>query len=332
MREAHFIDKNKAKWSDIEHNLKNKLNVHPDILAKNYIEITNDLAFAQTYYSKSKTKDYLNELALFAHQSIYKDQRTSSNQFIDFFKNDVPAIVYKNQKMFLYSFLIFSLAVLIGVLSSHFDPDFTRLILGDDYVNETLINIKKGDPAAIYKSGSEAGSTLYITINNIKVAFYAFTLGLFFSIGTGYILFSNGIMLGAFHYMFYQEGVLGKAMSAIWMHGTIEISVIIIAGACGLMIGNSFMFPKTLSRIKSLTIKAKEAVMILISTIPLFMIAGFIEGFITRLYDVNLFFSLLVILLSIFLIVWYYIIYPIQKHRNNNSFLFNPSQTTNEKE
>ena len=331
MREAHFIDKNKAKWSEIEYNLKNKLNVHPDILANNYIKITNDLAFAQTYYPKSKTKDYLNELALFAHQSIYKDQRTSSNQFVEFFVNDVPNVVYKNRKFLLYSFLIFSLAVLIGVLSSHLDPDFTRLILGDDYVNKTLVNIKKGDPAAIYKGGSETGSTLVITINNIKVAFYAFTLGLFFSIGTGYILFSNGIMLGAFHYMFYQEGVLGKAMSAIWMHGTIEISVIIIAGACGLMLGNGFMFPGTLSRRKSLTIKAKEAVMILVSTIPMFMIAGFIEGFITRLYDVNLYISLFVILLSIVLIVWYYVIFPFLKNRQK-SFSFNQNLKLNERE
>ena len=330
MREAHFIDKNKAKWSEIEYNLKNKLNVHPDILANNYIKITNDLAFAQTYYPKSKTKDYLNELALFAHQSIYKDQRTSSNQFVEFFVNDVPNVVYKNRKFLLYSFLIFSLAVLIGILSSHFDPDFTRLILGDDYVNKTLVNIKKGDPAAIYKGGSETGSTLAITINNIQVAFYAFTLGLFFSIGTGYILFSNGIMLGAFHYMFYQEGVLGKAMSAIWMHGTIEISVIIIAGACGLMLGNGFMFPGTLSRRKSLTIKAKEAVMILVSTIPMFIIAGFIEGFITRLYDVNLYISLFVILLSIVLIVWYYVIFPFLKNRQK-SFSFNQYLKLNEK-
>ncbi len=330
MREAHFIDKNKAIWSEIEYNLKNKLNVDPDILANNYIKITNDLAFAQSYYPKSKTKEYLNELALFAHQSIYKDQRTSSNKFVQFFKEDVPNVVYKNRKFLLYSFLIFSLAVLIGVLSSHFDPDFTRLILGDDYVDETLANIKKGDPAAIYKSGSEAGSTLAITINNIKVAFYAFALGLFFSIGAGYILFSNGIMLGAFHYMFYQEGVLGKAMTAIWMHGTIEISVIIIAGACGIMLGNGFMFPGTLSRKKSLVIKAKEAVMILVSTIPMFMIAGFIEGFITRLYDVNLYLSLSVIIISIALILWYYVLYPIQKNRQK-VFSFNQSLKLNEK-
>ncbi len=231
--------------------------------------------------------------------------------------------------MLLYSFLIFALAVLIGVLSSHFDPDFTRLILGNQYVDETLMNIKKGDPAAIYKSGSQTGSTLAITINNIRVAFLAFTLGLFFSIGSGYILFSNGIMLGAFHYIFFKEGVLGKAMSAIWMHGTIEISVIIIAGACGLMLGNGFMFPKTLSRRKSLLIKAKEAVMILLSTVPMFIIAGFIEGFITRLYDVNIVLSLSVIILSLILIVWYYIIYPIQKNRQK-TFSFNQTLESNE--
>ncbi|WP_333660942.1 stage II sporulation protein M [Chishuiella changwenlii] len=329
MREAHFIDKNKAKWSEIEYNLKNKINVHPDTLAKNYIEITNDLAFAQTYYSKSKTKDYLNELALFAHQSIYKDQRSSTNQLIEFFKNDVPNTVYQNHRMFLYAFLIFSFAVLIGILSSHFDADFTRLIMGNDYVEQTLVNIKKGDPAAIYKSGSQTGTTLAITINNIKVAFYAFAMGLLFSVGSGYILFSNGVMLGAFHYIFFKEGVLGKAMTAIWMHGTIEISVIIIAGACGLMLGNGFLFPKTLSRRKSLVKKAKEAVMILLSTVPLFMIAGFIEGFVTRLYDVNLYFSLAVIFLSLILIVWYYIIYPIRKNRVS-SFSFHQTYTTNE--
>ena len=331
MREAHFIDKNKAKWADIEYNLKNKLSVHPDILAKNYIEITNDLAFAQTYYTKSKTKDYLNELALFAHQSIYKDQRTSSNQLVQFFKEDVPKAVYHNHQLFLYSFLIFSFAVLIGLLSSHFDPDFTRLILGDHYVNETLVNIKNGDPAAIYKSGSQSGSTLAITINNIRVAFLAFAMGIFFSIGTGYILFSNGIMLGAFHYLFSKEGVLGKAMTAIWMHGTIEIAVIIIAGACGLMLGNSFLFPKTLSRRKSLVTKAKEAVMILLSTVPMFMIAGFIEGYITRLYDVNIFLSLTVILLSLMFIVWYYILYPIQKYKPKET-MFNSILLHNENE
>lgn len=313
MREAHFIDKNKTKWLDIEKNLKNKSKTHPDILSNNYIEIINDLAYAQTYYPKSKTKDYLNELALFAHQSIYKDKKLDKNLLLEFILYKVPKAVYQNRKMLLFSFIVFSFFTLIGLLSSIYDLNFVRQILGDEYVEMSLANIKKGDPAAVYKGGNEFGSALGITINNIQVAFYAFTLGIFFSIGTGYILMSNGIMLGAFHYMFLKEGVLGKAMTGIWIHGTIEISVIIIAGACGFILGNSFMFPGTLSRKENLILKTKEAVTILLSTIPFFILAGFLEGFISRLYDLNLIISLVIILASATLILFYYVIFPYQQ-------------------
>lgn len=313
MREAHFIDKNKTKWLDIEKNLKNKSKTHPDILSNNYIEIINDLAYAQTYYPKSKTKDYLNELALFAHQSIYKDKKLDKNQLLEFILYKVPKAVYQNRKMLLFSFIVFSFFTLIGLLSSIYDLNFVRQILGDEYVEMSLANIKKGDPAAVYKGGNEFGSALGITINNIQVAFYAFTLGIFFSIGTGYILMSNGIMLGAFHYMFLKEGVLGKAMTGIWIHGTIEISVIIIAGACGFILGNSFMFPGTLSRKENLILKTKEAITILLSTIPFFILAGLLEGFISRLYDLNLIISLAIILASATLILFYYVIFPYQQ-------------------
>ena len=310
MREAHFIDKNKSKWLDIERNLKNKKDIHPDILSNNYIEITNDLAYAQTYYPKSKTKDYLNELALFAHQTLYRDKKLDQNQLLDFLLIKAPKAIYHNRKMLLISFVIFAFFTIIGALSSAYDVNFVRQILGNDYVDMSLKNIAKGDPAAVYKGGSDIGSSIGITINNIRVAFLAFALGIFFSVGTGYILMQNGIMLGSFHYMFYQEGVLGKAMSGIWIHGTIEISVIIISGACGLMLGNSFMFPGTLKRIDNLKIKTKEAITILITTIPLFIIAGFLEGYVSRLYDINIFFSLFIILISLFVIIYYYIIFP----------------------
>lgn len=312
MREAHFIDKNKTKWIEIETNLKNKSTIHPDILSNNYIEITNDLAYAQTYYPKSKTKDYLNELALFAHQTLYKDRKIDQNQLLEFILYKAPKAIYDNRKMLLISLLIFSFFTLVGLLSSAYDVNFIRQILGNHYVDESIVNIKEGDPAAVYKGGSTIGSAIGITLNNIMVAFYAFAYGILFGLGTGYILMQNGIMLGAFHYMFYQHDVLGKAMTGIWIHGTIEISVIIIAGGCGLIIGSSFMFPKTLKRIENLKIKTKEAITILITTIPLFILAGFLEGFVSRLYDFNLLLSLLIILISLALIVFYYIYYPYQ--------------------
>lgn len=286
------------------------MEVDPDDLASNYIELTNDLAYAQTFYGKSKTEQYLNELAIRAHQLIYKDQKSSNNKVLHFFKHEIFEAIWHIRRPLLYALLIFLLANLIGIVSSKYDNDFVRLIMGDSYVNMTIENIKKGNPAAVYQSGSEWGGALAITINNVKVAFYAFIFGLFASVGTGYILLSNGIMVGSFHYMFYQYGVLDEAMSAIWIHGTIELSVIVIAGGCGIALGNSILFPKTYTRLESFKRAAKQASKVLISTVPFFIVAGFLEGFVTRHYQVSIWLSLLIIVVSGIAIIYFYLIKP----------------------
>lgn len=310
MREASFVQRNKEKWSKIENHLNDKKTTDPDELAEDYLQLTNDLAYAQTFYPKSKTKDYLNELAIYAHQSIYKDQKNSKSQFIRFFTFDVPKAVYEIRKPVFYSLLITLLAAVIGAVSAHYDSNFVRLILGDAYVDQTIQNIKAGNPAAIYASGGELGSFLAITINNIRVAFTAFAFGIFFSVGSGYILFQNGIMLGAFHYLFYKYGVLPAAMSAIWIHGTFEISVIVIAGGCGIAMGNSILFPKTYRRIDSFKIQIKKAATILVATIPFFIVAGFLEGFVSRHYQFSVWVSLSIILTSLSIILLYFVYYP----------------------
>lgn len=312
MREASFIDRNKEKWVSIENNLTNKGDVNPDTLASNYIELTNDLAYAQTFYPKSKTKEYLNELSIRAHQLIYRDQKSSNNQITHFFQVEVFEAIWAIRRPLLYSFLIFVFAIIIGFVSAQYDEGFVRLILGDSYVNMTIENIKAGNPAAVYQDGSNWGGALAITINNVKVAFYAFIFGAFFSLGTGYILFSNGIMVGAFHYMFCKYDVLQEAMSAIWIHGTIELSVIVIAGGCGLAMGNSILFPKSYTRMASFKIATKDAAKVLISTIPFFILAGTLEGFVTRYYQLSIWLCVSIILLSAVAIVFYYIIKPKQ--------------------
>src|SRR5699024_7456103 len=171
-------------------------------------------------------------------------------------------------------------------------------------------NIANGDPAAIYSSGGRLGGFLAITINNIRVAFLAFALGVFFSVGTGFILFQNGIMLGAFHYVFYQYEVLGRAMSAIWIHGIFEISVIVIAGGCGIAMGNSILFPGSYRRIDSFKKQVKQAGTVLVSTIPFFVMAGFLEGFVTRHYDFSVYLSLGIIFCCLSVILFYYVYWP----------------------
>lgn len=311
MREAAFVRQNKEKWIAFEKAINLGSSTNPDELANGYIQLTNDLAYAQTYYAESKTLLYLNGLATQAHQKIYKNKKESRNRIKDFWLIEFPLFFKQYHYTLGIAFLIFSVATAIGSLSALNDATFVRLILGDAYVNETLNNIANGDPAAIYKGGSEIGTFLGITINNIRVAFLAFAFGVITSIGTAYILFSNGVMLGAFITFFYTKGVFFEANKQIWLHGTIEISVIIIAGCAGLIMGNSILFPKTYSRRLSFMKGAKDGLKVVVSTIPFFIVAGFIEGFITRYTSMPNWLAFFIIGSSLFLIIYYYLVYPI---------------------
>uniref|UniRef100_UPI0040492C76 hypothetical protein n=1 Tax=Gelidibacter sp. TaxID=2018083 RepID=UPI0040492C76 len=103
------------------------------------------MAYAQTYYPKSKTILYLNNLAAKAFQKIYKTKREDTNRFVHFFKTEVPMLMYQYKRYVLYAFLIFGSFVAIGALSAAHDDTFVRLILGDHYVNMSIENIEKGD-------------------------------------------------------------------------------------------------------------------------------------------------------------------------------------------
>jgi len=320
MREAAFVKNNKEKWQLFEDVLDKKQEISPDKLSDLYIELTDDLSYAKTFYPKSNTVVYLNSIASTAHLKIYRNKKEGENRILSFFKTEFPLEFYKYQKQLLIAFSVFALFSLVGAFSAANDVDFVRLILGDNYINMTLENIEKGDPMAVYKKANEIDMFIGITINNIRVAGIAFLFGIFFSIGTLFVLMKNGIMLGSFLYFFYDKGLLWESSRTIWIHGTIEISVIIIAGCAGLVLGNGILFPKTYSRLDSFKQSVKAGLKIMLSTVPFFIIAGFLEGFVTRQTQMPDWLAILIIASSLFLIIYYYVIYPrlLTKKRQEN--------------
>ncbi len=312
MREAAFIKRHKEKWQQFEDILSKKISVSPDKLSDLYIEITDDLSYAKTFYPHSKVVAYLNGVAAAAHLKIYVSKKESKNRFISFFKTEFPLEFYQHQKQLLIAFSVFLFFAIVGAFSAANDVDFVRVILGDSYVNMTLENISKGDPMAVYKQQAEMDMFLGITINNIRVAMMAFVLGILFSIGTLYVMMQNGIMLGSFLYFFYDKDLLWESSRTIWIHGTIEIAVIIIAGCAGMVLGNGLLFPKTYSRLESFKKSIKAGLKIMVSTIPFFIIAGFLEGFVTRHTEMPDWLAVFIIVASLGVLVFYYIIYPIQ--------------------
>ena len=143
-----------------------------------------------------------------------------------------------------------------------------------------------------------------------------FVYGVFASLGTGLYLFYNGLMVGTFVMFFYKEQQLAQAFPVIMLHGTIELSSIVIAAAAGFVMGNSLLFPGTYSRLESFKMGALKGLKIIMGLIPFFIMAGFIESFITRYAFMHWSIKTVIIGISAVLIIYYFVIYPIQLKRN----------------
>lgn len=314
MKEILFIRNNIDKWRSVEELIDNVNFEMPDRLAEAYIDLTADLAFAQTHYPHSRITIYLNNLSSSLHNELYRNKREKWSRVLTFWTQEVPDVMWKERRLLLISFLIFMVSVLIGVLSTLGDASFPRLILGDGYMDMTLENIAKGKPMGVYGSEEESVMFLGITLNNIMVSFNIFVSGVLTSFMPGYQLFQNGIMVGCFDTFFYQHGLLGESLLATMLHGTLELSAIVVAGAAGLAMGNGWLFPGTYSRIVSFQRGAKKGMKIVVGTVPLFVLAGFIESFITRHTEINDFVRLTVILLSLCFVIFYFIYLPYKRN------------------
>ncbi|TVT40725.1 stage II sporulation protein M [Hymenobacter setariae] len=306
MREAAFLRQNQARWQQYE----TQPPASPDELAARFISLTDDLAYAQTFYPASSTTAYLNTLTSKLHQSLYRNKPEQRHRLAHFWATEVPLVVARHQQALAWACGLFLLFTALGVLSAAYDQNFLRVVVGDEYVNQTLHNIRKGDPMAIYKSGPSSLMFIGIGTNNLLVALRTFALGLTLGIGTLHSLFVNGVMLGGFQYFFYQEHVLLPSLLTIWIHGTLEIPSIVLAGGAGFILGGGLLFPGTYSRRESLARAARDAVKLALGLTPVIVVAAFLESFVTRHTEMPVALSLTIIGGSAAFIIWYFGIYP----------------------
>ena len=318
MRETKFIQQNKEKWEEFERTL-DKPYADPDKLNDLFVQITDDLSYSRTFYPNRSVRVYLNGLAQRIFSDIYKKRRIRFRRLLTFWTHELPILVYESRRDFLIASLIFGLALAIGLVSCAMDPEFVEIMLGADYVEMTRQNIASGDPMAVYKERGRFNMSLAITMNNLWVAFLTFIMGAIYGIGTLAILIRNGVMVGAFQYFFVKEGLFRESFLTIWTHGTLEISAIIIAGAAGLTMGRGLAFPGTYSRLRSFRRAAKRGLKIMVGISPIFVLAGFIEGYLTRQTETPDLVRLIFILGCLAFVILYFGIYPRMQHSRRGS-------------
>jgi uncharacterized membrane protein SpoIIM required for sporulation len=308
LREGLFIKKNKDRWERLEHQTP----VSPDEMASDFTRLVDDLAYAKTFYPTSRVTQYVNSLAAKIYLGIYKNRREESNRLVRFWKYDVPVAVGKHHLVVLFALIIFFVFFAVGFFSSVKEPGFVREVLGNGYVDMTEKNIREGNPFNVYANENSFVMWMWIMVNNILVSFRYFFRGIALGVPCLFDLGKESIRLGAFEHMFYAKGLGAQAVTTVLIHGMLELTAIIITCAAGVVMGTGYLFPKTGRRFDAFREGAKDGVKMVLGLIPIFMVAAFFEGYVTRYYKMPLPLSLIILMITGSFVVWYFGIYPIK--------------------
>jgi uncharacterized membrane protein SpoIIM required for sporulation len=280
-------------------------------MARDFVQLVDDLSYSKTYYPTSRVTKYINALASRIYLRIYQSRREESNRLVKFWKYDVPLTIGKHHRIILFSTALFVLFYILGFFSAKLDEGFTREVLGNAYVDMTEKNIAEGNPFGVYQSGNSFLSWLGIMVNNVMFSIISFVKGIVLGLLSITALIRTAMEVGVFHFMFAAKGLGVDFIFAVMLHGLLELTAIVITCAAGVIMGTSYLFPGTQRRLQAFQVGVKDGVKIVIGLIPVFGIAAFFEGFITGLYKMPRVLNIFLLLLSATFIIWYFIIYPI---------------------
>lgn len=249
-------------------------------LGRLYRQVTSDLAIARRDFPHHAVSDYLNSLVARGHGQLYRARKTGRRSALTFFTTTFPQVFRATWGYTLASFLMFLLPALVAFVVAYREPEAASLLVPG--IEPVIADIRSGQEwwQRINDEG-RAGSSALIMTNNIRVTFVAFAGGVLLGSLTLYILTQNGLLLGAVAGVAQRFDFADNLWGFVAAHGMVELSVIFIAGGAGLQLGWSILRPGLLSRRAALVVAARRAFQLLLGCVPLLVIAGIIEGFIS---------------------------------------------------
>jgi uncharacterized membrane protein SpoIIM required for sporulation len=249
-------------------------------LGRLYRAATSDLALARRDFPRQKVTIYLNQLVGRAHAVVYRSEPLAIRRLGRFIVEGYPRLYREAFPFIFVATLLFGVAALIAGISTSFNPVASRWLLPPG-IQELIPAMQDKELWTEIPISQRPYASSFIMQNNIRVAILAFGAGILAGLMTVWIMVSNGLQVGGIVGLTTYYGV-GFEMSTFMIgHGVVELSVIMIAGGSGLMLGWAIIHPGLYSRRNALLQAAGKAVLLLVGCIPLLVIAGLIEGFIS---------------------------------------------------
>jgi uncharacterized membrane protein SpoIIM required for sporulation len=280
-----WLQKRRPYWARIDELLtrsgrsgvRNLTHAELQELALLYRQTASDLATIREDSSSRNLAHYLNQLLGRAHNLIYMGRRSRPGGIIKFYRETFPQIFHDTLPYTLTAAAIFFALAAVGMVMAVIDPSFQRYLLGGDMMatiekhqmwTKSIVTVKPLESSAIMT-------------NNLSVSFTTFALGITGGLGTIWMLALNGLLFGVVNAACWQVGMSQQLLSFVAPHGVIELPAIFIAGGGGLLIAKGLLFPGTLPRRASLVLEGGRAVRLVVGIIPMLIVGGTIEGFVS---------------------------------------------------
>lgn len=289
---AHWLNARKCQWENLEHALKNPGNPRGQEMSaarellSGYRSLLSDLSLSRRVNGKTIITRYLENLFLKAHEEIYRPSNHPLARLIDLYHWEIPRLMRELKTAIFSAFALFALGIAAGWLLIGSFPDLISLLASPKMID----HVQKGElwTDGLLNITPSSMLSLSIAANNITVTLFAFGLGAFYGVGTLYIIGFNGFMLGGIFAFTAAYQLDGRLFAFIISHGVVELSVIIIAGAMGLQLGEALIRPGSRNRLQAFQETSISAGKVLLAVTPFLIFAGLIEGFVSPDQDFNL--------------------------------------------
>jgi uncharacterized membrane protein SpoIIM required for sporulation len=289
MELATFVHERRPQWRKLEDLLAqvegSGLGTLEDTqaveFARLYRRAASDLNQAQTYITGDATVRYLNDLVARCYLVIYANRRTDLWGTVRRLVWEYPVVFRRHLRPFLLATLILGAGTVFGFLASYYDAGVARGLL----LPAELPMIQPGQEGGLASAGDLAMFSGFLFRNNVSVSLVAFALGITFGVGTAWLMFQNGILMGALGAVFVEAGELRAFLTGILPHGVLEIPACLIGGAGGFLLAQGLLRARPWPRLEELARTGREALWLVAGCLPLLAVAALLEAVVARAPD-----------------------------------------------
>jgi uncharacterized membrane protein SpoIIM required for sporulation len=242
-----------------------------------YRQTASDLATVREDVTSNQLAFYLNQLLGRAHNLIYMGHKQKISGLVRFYSQTYPQVFRETFRQTFLAFLIFAVTAVASWAVTIHDPTFAHRLLGPQMM-DTIEKREMWTQSIVTIKPLAASS---IMTNNLSVSFATFALGITAGIGTVWMIVVNGMLIGVIGAATWQAGMALQLWSFVAPHGILELPAIFIAGGAGLEIARGMLFPGLLPRRESLARTGGRAARLVLGIVPMLVVAGIIEGFVS---------------------------------------------------